>query len=218
MEKINGKWMHDGKEYEVISGGCRKCCFDSLLKCGAGFSNHCLTILGINTGFKLKEKNMIKPFKCAAMTPDRVVKMRKALSRHGIEIRVGDDAVYVFYRPGEDMEWASYALTPEKFVDCEEEEMTFDQAMKMILAAPVLVPAPKFEFKPFDQILRQNKHSETWKIGFYSHIEPNNFIGLNGATVMRMLPYKGNEHLLNTKGRPDGWWEVENGKPVWRAK
>ena len=32
------------------------------------------------------------------------------------------------------------------------------------------------------------------------------------------LNFKSNEHLHGETTTPDGWGEVENGKPVWRRK
>lgn len=179
--------------------------------------------LGQDKCFALKENKMIKSFKCAGMTLERVRKMREALKvrvpRLQSFLACADvHAAFVYFRSDDNSFGFDPSLMADIFIESPFLEMTFGQAMEMILSVPIPKPTPAFTFKPFDKVLRRHSRTDTWSLGFFSHAGPDAFVGLNNAKLTCMVPYEGNESLLNTTKQPDGWWEVREGEPVWRFK
>ena len=88
MEKINGKWIHDGREYEVIDGSCSDCSFYSVNQRTCGLVENCQSKIGLSKIFKLKEPKMKKEelkFKCILGSPARNEKMYDALAKAGLK-------------------------------------------------------------------------------------------------------------------------------------
>lgn len=58
----------------------------------------------------------------------------------------------------------------------------------------------KCEFKPFDRVLVRNGAILPWKAEFFSSYDPNNGFPYSciGNRYIYCIPYKGNEHLINT--------------------
>lgn len=60
------------------------------------------------------------------------------------------------------------------------------------------------QFTTFNKVLTRDCSDEPWRINLFSHIadSPYKYVCLNGAWVY-CIPYKGNEHLLNTTNNPE---------------
>lgn len=60
------------------------------------------------------------------------------------------------------------------------------------------------QFTTFNKVLTRDCSDEPWHINLFSHIagSPYKYVCLNGAWVY-CIPYKGNEHLLNTNNNPE---------------
>lgn len=62
----------------------------------------------------------------------------------------------------------------------------------------------KTQFKPFDKVLVRDYDSEKWQCNFFSNIDEHDFYFCIATTKWRQcIPYKGNEHLLGTKNKPE---------------
>lgn len=60
---------------------------------------------------------------------------------------------------------------------------------------------PKFPFKPFDKVLVRDVDREKWRINLFSHFEyADSYCKYYciGGFYLQCIPYKGNEHLLDT--------------------
>lgn len=222
MEKINGKWIHDGKEYEVVDGPCSDCPF-KLGKEGCSLEQSCP--IEVRKIFKLKESKMKKEllnFKVLTPTVERAKALLEALEKAGLEFihqpRLSDvKAVEIL--EGALSHWSNPWDARVPFDGCGRPEVTFAEALELLKRVE---PERGFNIKPFDRILRSNPDNigaqGVWKIGLFSHVEEDRFQSLNSAACYRVLPFEGNELLLGTKAILDGWWEVRSGKPVWKSK
>ena len=104
----------------------------------------------------------------------------------------------------------------DSFDEKELPEVTFDHALELL--AQVEAPAPTFDIKLRDEVLCRRDISETWEFRQFTRTADTHFRAVSCGLWKQMLPFKGNEHLHGKTTTPDGWWEVENGKPVWRRK
>jgi len=155
----------------------------------------------------------IKAFRCIAPNVICVERIKKLVKeRLGVKTifpdRCNDVAFFIYCYDG----MLSYDIQDSftAYSNHIEEELTYDQAVMRLRSIPVLRPIPKFEFKPFDKILRQSKVKEKWQIGLFSHIGKDGFVGINNAKIVKMVPYLGHENLLNTtQMSDDGHWEFD---------
>lgn len=74
-----------------------------------------------------------------------------------------------------------------------------EETKSMIDIKPATNNSPKYQFKPFEKVLVRDTCDDIWKACFFSHIEEDS--GRYVTTYLTWkycIPYKGNEHLLNT--------------------
>ena len=63
------------------------------------------------------------------------------------------------------------------------------------------VPDNESHFKPFDKVLVRENDASLWKAGIYSHeLDGNHFV--SWGCFKQCIPYKGNEHLVDTINKP----------------
>ena len=226
MERIKGKWIHDGKEYEVVDNGCLECCFLTAdnRDCKIIKDISCLTALGVNRCFKLKEPKMKKEelnFKVLTPTVGRARAMLQALA--DIWVTLKNPLSYSLIKAirvtnGELFGWTDpfFDGSPTNFDACLTPEVTFAEALELLKKVE---PEREFNIKPFDRILRWSARGNgPWKIGLFSHPGVMEFEGLNSTSMDRVVLFEGNEHLRGKSEMPDGWWECREGKPVWRSR
>lgn len=157
-------------------------------------------------------------FKVLTPAPERAQKLLAALTRAGIR--------YNQYAPVAMVKAVSISggtfgfwMAPFEngnFDNDPEPEVTFDRALELL--AQVETPAPIFDIKLRDEVLCRDTPAGTWEIKHFARVGELKDFRTFGTYYGQMLPYKGNEHLHGQTTTPDGWWEVENGKPVWRRK
>lgn len=98
--------------------------------------------------------------------------------------------------------------------------MSYEEALKLIES--IELDAPEFDIKPFDRVLmrdgRGEECKEWWPTFATCFIEDYYHVDFLRETFMQMIKYEGNEKLIGTSDTPAGWWECENGKPVWKTK
>lgn len=74
-----------------------------------------------------------------------------------------------------------------------------EETKSMIDIKPATNNTPKYQFKPFEKVLVRDTCDDTWRACFFSHIEKDSGRYVTtGLTWKYCIPYKGNEHLLNT--------------------
>ena len=91
----------------------------------------------------------------------------------------------------------SYSNNMSAFIEYEGREITVED----ILNTPV-----EPEFKPYQKILGRDKNTEVWKcdlFGCYDSSRPFHPYTCVGKIYKEIIPYEGNEHLLNTTDEPD---------------
>lgn len=103
----------------------------------------------------------------------------------------------------------------ESYEDSTIPEVTFETALEML--ASIEPDAPKFDIKPFARVLIRDVNGE-WSADFFNTIYGDSEFDFVACQAKQMIKYEGNEHHHGTKDTPAGWWECENGKPVWRTK
>lgn len=110
------------------------------------------------------------------------------------------------------------------FCNWTEPLMSYEEALNLIES--IEPDAPEFDIKPFDKVLwKQNPkiksyNDTTWHLDFYAdriNIDSFACIGNTSADCL-LLCNADTLELNNSFDYPAGWWECENGKPVWRMK
>lgn len=106
----------------------------------------------------------------------------------------------------------------KQFCSWSEPLMSYDEALKLIES--VEPDAPEFDIKPFDKVIVRVNESATWNCDFFNQIGKKVLyvMGWHNGDILQAVKKKGNESLIGTKDTPAGWWECENGKPVWRTR
>lgn len=223
MEKINGKWIHDGQEYEVVDGRCVECCFNNQdMQCGIDFSDKCYETIKLAKCFKLKEPKMKKEelnFKVLTPTEGRAAFILRALDEIGITrvrripydvikaVRVMKGEVAVWTKPFDSLNGFDASLAPE---------VTLEQALELLKR--VEPAAPEFDIKLRDEVLCRDDKDDPWEIKHFARVRKPGSFQTFGGFFYQMVKYAGNEHLHGTTDTPDGWWECCEGKPVWRSR
>jgi hypothetical protein len=120
----------------------------------------------------------------------------------------------------------SYAASSKADVFCSWPEplMSYEDAIKLIES--IEPDAPEFDIKPFDKVLWKQKpkiksyNDTTWHVDFYAgRINVDGFACIGNTNADCLLFCNADTlELNNSFDYPAGWWECENGKPVWRTK
>lgn len=219
MEKINGKWIHDGREYEVVDGPCSDCPFKPD-KDYCSLEQSCP--IELRKIFKLKEPKMKKEelnFKVLTPTEGRAAFILRALDEIGITrvrripydvikaVRVMKGEVVVWTKPFDSLNGFDASLAPE---------VTLEQALELLKR--VEPAAPEFDIRLRDEVLVSDVDSDIWELCEFARVHTDCFMMIGYGYGQKMVKYAGNEHLHGTANAPDGWWECCEGKPVWRSK
>lgn len=112
--------------------------------------------------------------------------------------------------------FAQWGVLSAIFCAWPEPLMSYEDALKLIES--VEPDAPKFDIKPFDRILARGANGSEWLARLYESKGIRSFMETGGCFCNQIIKYDGNEHLHRTVNPAAGWWECENGKPVWKTK
>lgn len=95
-----------------------------------------------------------------------------------------------------------YELTITYLNNMKEFEKSTHREIKVEDIINIEVP----QFKPFQKVLVRDNDYQKWRPQFFSHFKEENieypYVGM-GESFRKMIPYEGNEHLLNTTDDPD---------------
>lgn len=153
-------------------------------------------------------------FKCVVPNKNAGMCIRLALKNIGLIKNAEDDyAHYQFFAYDRGIIATTNA---DVFCLWSEPLMSYDDALKLIES--IEPDAPEFDIKPFDRILVRGANGSKWLARLYESKDSFHFIETSGCFCNQLIKYDGNEHLHRTTNPAAGWWECENGKPVWRTK
>lgn len=175
--------------------------------------------------YKIKDNNMKKSelcFKCVLGSKTRNKQMYDALIKAGLRNSINDqDFISTAMCLWVDDQWfdevsPTYSnIISDSYENNPSPEITFSEALKLLGEAEP--DAPEFDIKPFDRVLLRDMNGE-WSADFYNKIYSACEFDFVACQADHMIKYEGNEQYHGTKDTPAGWWECENGKPVWRTK
>lgn len=222
MEKIIER---DGVRYEAVklseeimkmhdNHSCMACDYgNSYVSCKI----HCTTgCKGFHCYKRIKENKMKLAdlmFKCVAPSVEAETKIKNLL---GIDT-IGIGNAFICCVRGD----YSSTSSSQYFCSWTEPLMSYEQALDLIAQVEKPEPVPEFDIKPFDRVIcRCKEKNARWNCDFFNFMERNIIyvVGFHTGTGMQVIKADGNEHLIGTADTPPGWWECENGKPVWRTK
>lgn len=161
-------------------------------------------------------------FKCVVPNKNAGMCIRLALKNIGLIKTTEDDyAHYQFFAYDRGIIATTNA---DVFCLWSEPLMSYEDALKLIES--IEPDVPEFDIKPLSPVIwkqkpKNEKHNDTvWHLDFYAdRVNYSCFACIGHASVDCILPYNSEtEHLNNSFDYPDGWWECESGKPVWRTK
>jgi hypothetical protein len=161
-------------------------------------------------------------FKCVVPNKNAGIRIRLALKSIGLIKNAEDDYThYQFFAYNRGIVATKNA---ECFCLLEEPLMSYEDALKLIES--IESDAPEFDIKPFDKVLWKQRpkiksyNDTTWHVDFYAgRINVDNFACIGNASADCLLFCNADTlELNNSFDYPAGWWECENGKPVWRTK
>lgn len=78
--------------------------------------------------------------------------------------------------------------------------------------------APEFDIKLREEVLVSDVDSDIWELCDFARVHTDCFMMIGYGYGQKLIKYKGNEKYHGTTDIPPGWWECENGKPVWKTK
>lgn len=110
--------------------------------------------------------------------------------------------------------WREYNL--DRMFPTELPEVTYQQALDLI--SQVKLPEKVFDIKPLELVIGCEGLSAKWKVHRFIRIDPTcEYPFIVDQTGFRLIAkYEGNEDVAMTYApAKGGWWEFENGKPVW---
>lgn len=155
-------------------------------------------------------------FKCVVPNKNAGIRIRLALKSIGLIKNAEDDYThYQFFAYDRGIVATTNA---ECFCLLQEPLMSHEDAIKLIES--VEPDAPDFDIKPFDRVLARDRNHTNWYAKHFSQTIPKDsrFLEIGGCYCNQIIKYEGNEQYHGTQDIPAGWWECENGKPVWRTK
>lgn len=102
----------------------------------------------------------------------------------------------------------------ESYEDAAIPEVTFEAALEML--SSIEPDAQEFDIKFSEKCLGKNNTEDSWKVVSFGAIGNQAFRTLENGSINMVTPLT-RDVFLNLNDI-DGWWECENGKPVWRTK
>lgn len=204
-----------------IEKECRECDYGKKHGLGSGCELWQNEKCFANYNYKaIKENGMKKSelkFKCLTGCRARNMAMLDEFRRIGIVV---DDDLSRFRDEALAIEFCD-----NSFIWCQEisdgylastkPEMLFCDAIEQLKS--IEPDAPEFDIKPFDRILLRDLNGE-WSADFYNKIYSTTEFDCISCQAEQIIKYEGNEQYHGTTDTPAGWWECENGKPIWRTK
>lgn len=162
-------------------------------------------------------------FKCVLGSEKRNKQMYDAIIRAGIKNHIREeDFVKTAMCLRIDDTWSNevsptYASKiTEAYEDSTIPEVTFEDALEMLKS--IEPDAPEFDIKLREEVLVSDIDSDIWELCEFARVHTDCFMMIGYGYGQKMIRYADNEHLHGTTYMPSGWWESENGKPVWRTK
>jgi hypothetical protein len=160
-------------------------------------------------------------FKCVVPNKNAGMRIRLALKNIGLIKNTEDDyAHYQFFAYNRGIIATTNA---DVFCFWSEPLMNYEDALKLIES--VEPDAPEFDIKPLQPVLKKKKpqktgHNDTtWELDLYANkINFSNFSCIGDKHADCIISYPENRSLCGEFDYPAGWWECENGKPVWKTK
>lgn len=154
-------------------------------------------------------------FKTLTPTPERASKLLAALTRANIRYaNCAIEPAAIAIEKGHFSFW--YSCNLDGFDNDPMPEVTFIHALKLL--DQVEAPTSTFDIKLRDEVLCRDTPAGTWEIKHFARVGELRDFKTFGTYYGQMVKYAGNEHLHGQTTTPDGWWEVEDGQPVWRRK
>ena len=162
-------------------------------------------------------------FKCVLPIPSSISKITDLLDKKGI----GEKSIIAHAKTtaGKNAVFASISLKDgftvglcsraDYFCSWPEPLVSYGEAMKLIES--VEPGAPEFDIKPFDRVLIKDMENQ-WSADLFNKLCDDDEFDLVACQSTKMIKYEGNERFHGATDMPNGWWECENGKPVWRTK
>lgn len=154
-------------------------------------------------------------FKVLTPTPERARKLLAALARVNIRYaKYATEPAAVAVEKGHFSFWHPRVVST--FDNDPLPELTFTEALELL--AQVEAPTPTFDIKLRDEVLCRDGSEGTWEIKVFARLTDLHLFMTYDSFYRQLIPFKGNEHLHGKTTMPDGWWEVEDGQPVWRRE
>lgn len=163
-------------------------------------------------------------FKCVLPTPSSISKITDLLEKKGI----GEKSIIAHAKTtaGKNAVFASISLKDgftvglcsraHYFCSWSEPLMSYEEALKLIES--VEPDAPEFDIKLREEVLVSDVDSDIWELCEFARVHTDCFMMIGYGYGQKMIRYEGNERFHGTTDMPNGWWECENGKPVWMTK
>ena len=150
-------------------------------------------------------------FKVATCSDDRRITMFRAFKDKNIDFAPHDKMfIYctgTFASGGNDGEEYDKSVLPE---------MTFIEAMNAIES--IEPDAPEFDMKLREEVLVSDVDSDIWELCDFARVHTDCFMMIGYGYGQKLIKYEGNEKYHGTTDTPPGWWECENGNPVWKTR
>ena len=153
-------------------------------------------------------------FKCVLPNKDAAEQIRIALKKSGLINNAKDDYLHCsFFAYNRSIIVSTNA---DIFCSWPDPLMNYEDAIKLIES--IEPDAPKFDIKLRDEVLVSDVYSDIWELCDFARVNTDCFMVIGYGYGHKLIKYEGNEKYHGTKDAPDGWWECESGKPVWRTK
>lgn len=155
-------------------------------------------------------------FKCVIQSLEIESSLKQIL---GVNNEKPDGNCFARYQDG----YLETVASVKTFCAWPEPIMSYEEALKLI--ASIEPEAPEFDIKPLQPVLRKKytqnvgHNDTTWELDLYANkINMFNFSCIGERHADCIISYPENRTLCGEFDYPAGWWECENGKPVWRTK
>lgn len=153
-------------------------------------------------------------FKCVVPNKNAGIRIRLALKSIGLIKNAEDDYThYQFFAYDRGIVATTNA---ECFCLLQEPLMSYEDAIKLIES--VEPDVPKFDIKLREEVLVSDVYSDIWELCDFARVNTDCFVVIGYGYGHKLIKYEGNEEYHGTTNTPAGWWECENGNPVWRTK
>lgn len=99
------------------------------------------------------------------------------------------------------------------FYNSKDGYVKYTEAVRLLQDYLSFLKQPKFPFKPFDRVLMRQSDTGRWMPDLFAFIDTCFFGCARDRAYTQLVPFDGNEHLVNTSDSPkDSFWKIESGK------